>query len=831
MRVSVLLVLCVVSTFAEAALKPSEVPAFAIRCRLAELEGQPVPPERPTRFYLSGISTGVVATGDAWSPDLLCGEKAFADILKLYPNLYLKGYPVVLHLLVRPAGKTARVEVQVRWQPAMATNEPDVALSARLTGEKLGLLLWREEDHPRLATMAAYNRRYWEALGDTALTPERRPRHFPIVDRFIGGDNDPDAWREGIENLARAGFSALMLPATPDQRERLLATGLRRTAGAVYSPPGHVFDHDPKITQESLEAWARDQAAPFLKAGYTGADIALYALSDEPGWYFPSRFKAMVENPIVLKRFHEYLAGQGLTPADVGSADWESVRPLGRSQAETLTQRRLFYWTTRFFAYDSARYFARATRALENAFGASVPIYVNWNFFSGRHWFPGPFGNNPDKSSPDSAMGSHDWFEFARLRGCSMLWTEDWFGDNRAWQWSFYASKLNSAARLGGIEFGGYVIPRTAGQRPGGMIQKILTLVGHGGKALKYFVFGPEYNFPGNCYSAKSRLLPEMARAHAMIAAAEPVLWPGRRPAAPAAILQPRSALVWDPCDPKQPIVDATNTNPDRNTTDYMAEIFGLYLGLQHANQPIDWVDEDALTPEGLAPLKTLYITAPAIPAEAFAPLLAWVEAGGTLAATSAALTRDRYNQPDPSFWKRAGLDVLPREVMLCPNAANLPKVAETDVYTAVGVADEPAAGVREIRLGKGRILYYGWLPGCSYWASQGQAVNGLPAGFNAAIRDRILEPIRASGIEPPVRASLPLVETPMLLSDAGAAITLLNWRGEPVDALQLDIRLPFKAQSAETVGVGPVAMETLPDGRVRVVLPVDLADILLIRP
>jgi hypothetical protein len=46
------------------------------------------------------------------------------------------------------------------------------------------------------------------------------------------------------------------------------------------------------------------------------------------------------------------------------------------------------------------------------------------------------------------------------------------------------------------VRFGGYVIPRTAGDRPDGMLQKMLCLVGSGGKAVKFFVFGPEYNFP-----------------------------------------------------------------------------------------------------------------------------------------------------------------------------------------------------------------------------------------------------------------------------------------------------------------------------------------------
>jgi len=127
----------------------------------------------------------------------------------------------------------------------------------------------------------------------------------------------------------------------------------------------------------------------------------------------------------------------------------------------------------------------------------------------------------------DTGMGGFNWIDFGR-QDAAMLFTEDWFGDEMAPQWSFYCAKLRCAARLGNVDFGGYVIPRTAGSRENGILQKILSITAHGGKAIKYFVFGPEYVFPGNCYSFRSRLLPKMAEAHDLIARAEHLLWPGK---------------------------------------------------------------------------------------------------------------------------------------------------------------------------------------------------------------------------------------------------------------------------------------------------------------
>jgi len=62
----------------------------------------------------------------------------------------------------------------------------------------------------------------------------------------------------------------------------------------------------------------------------------------------------------------------------------------------------------------------------------------------------------------------------------------------------------------------------------------------------------------------------------------------GKPPRSEVAILAPRSAEVWDAKDIATPnqIQDATNNDLNRHTVDYMAEVFDLYLALQHANIP-----------------------------------------------------------------------------------------------------------------------------------------------------------------------------------------------------------------------------------------------------
>lgn len=847
MRFSVIVGLMVLALFpatsAGSKLKPTEVPEFEARARVVQL-GNQAPEGKKFSGSLAGGS--ITTEGSQWSRWVAFDHLDAKKTLKGYPALYMPGWPLVLKLTVAGVIDPTAVEVELKFSES---TDP-VALSGELFGPSLGILVWRDAQlRPRAATMAEYNRRYWKELQDVQIPESMRPKHFPIIDRFIGGDDDRRDWQEGIEQLERVGFSAIMLPPSRPIRELLLRSGGRRTAWAVYSPPGYAFDFDPKITTEAIALWARQQAKPYLEAGYARQDIAAFAMSDEPGWYYPSAFKALRDNPAAMARFHRYLQDQHLQPAEVGASRWEDVGPIGRSQAKDLGSRRLFYWTMRFFAHDSARHFAACTRALEAEFQPGVPIFTNWNFFSGRFYVPGPVANNAAKKDPDAAMGGHDWLEFGRLRGGTMLWTEDWFGDDRAYQWSFYCAKLRSAAAKGGVEFGGYVIPRTAGDRKDGIVQKVLSIVGSGGKAIKYFVFGPEYNFPGNCYSERASLLPKMAEAHRMIGAAEEVLWPGKRPRSAVAILAPRSAEIWDASEiaiPNQ-LQDATNNNLNRATVDYMAEVFDLYLALQHANIPVEFVDEDDLSPEGLRPFRVLYVTEPNIPAEGQRAIVEWAGAGGTLVTVSGAGRRDRYDEPCDLFGQATGIQEQFRPRLLVADTRTLEAVGKGEgklgPIRAVGVRsvvtapaeavaasfDDGMPAVIERKLDRGRMVHFAWMPGLAYWKSSVGTKDGLPAGFSDSLRSWIASPVRLANVPLPVTVNCPLVETPLLDSSAGIAVTLLNWSGGPLPEVQVEVRTGKNIGRVESVRRGKLRFQSA-DGHIRFALPLDAADIVTLR-
>ena len=559
-------------------IQPEELPTFRIRARVLQVAGA-APGERKFEFDVGGAvydlsdsPTAVATTGDAWSEWLTVSSKEKMTKSLHHITWFYRLHPLTINLYVQdpttptrtPLNFPVKVEAQLEFdetrQPITLTGELiEKAYPTAIAGLRLGLLIWRGDGipalaeyawpeaggKPQVATMTEYNKRYWKELEGKAIPAAQRPRKFPLTDSFAIYTDDRQAWRDGIAHLAGAGINVLYLPQTRSHREIGLEAGVSRVAGGTYNPPGYTWEfgagpNAPAVKPGDLEAWAQQQAKPFLDAGYKPEDVAKFAMSDEPNFTYPSSFKFLMDSPEGMKRFHEYLKAQGLQPADVGATGWDKVLPAGRTKANgDLPSRRLFYWTMRFFAHDSARHFANSTAALEKAFYKGVPITTNWNNFGSRFYTPGSPHVPADKDSPDAASGGHDWLEFGRLRGGTTIFTEDWYWDQWAPLWSYYSARMRAGAEQSGGNFGGYVVGamssadrRYASKLPGGMLQKVLALVGNGGKLVSYYRFGPEYNFPGSCYSEIPGVLPRIAEANHIIGAAEDLLWPGQRPPA-----------------------------------------------------------------------------------------------------------------------------------------------------------------------------------------------------------------------------------------------------------------------------------------------------------
>jgi hypothetical protein len=93
-----------------------------------------------------------------------------------------------------------------------------------------------------------------------------------------------------------------------------------------------------------------------------------------------------------------------------------------------------------------------------------------------------------------------------------------------------------------------------------------------------------------------------------------------------------------------------------------------------------------------------------------------------------------------------------------------------------------------------------------------------------------VLYPVQAAKVVPPVTVDRAMIESPMLLSDKGAAVTLLNWSGEEQKGVKIVVRVPFAVKSVESVKQGKLDFSQT-DQEVTCALPLGAADILMLRP
>jgi hypothetical protein len=258
---------------------------------------------------------------------------------------------------------------------------------------------------------------------------------------------------------------------------------------------------------------------------------------------------------------------------------------------------------------------------------------------------------------------------------------------------------------------------------------------------------------------------------------------------------------------------------------DYMVGVYALFRQLQQvANIAVDFLDEDDLTAEGLASLKLLIVTEPDIPTEGQAAIATWMKAGGNVLTLTGAGAYDRYHRPSTTLSDVTGIIEAPRERLMVAYASTLNTVAngtgELGDFTANGLRGQltsfdsanfkilanysngdPAIVSRDV--GKGRVTHFTFFPGIRH--HDGSPYHAVPhfnnrTNFTDGSLPYLLDCVANAGAQPRVSVSELQVETPLLSSDAGAVLTLLNWRETPVAALDVSVHLAYDVDQVTAV-------------------------------
>jgi hypothetical protein len=756
----------------------------------------------------------------------------------------------------------------VRWElvrgsaesstPVRTVDVPIVGNVAALIVPKYGL-----DDPEQLAsqvrTSAEEFRGYLETARQTTLSSTERPEKLLVANGLIGIDSSEEALDAGLETLASLGHNTVQIWSWPGVSPSVIRAkaerhGFGRFRDAVYNPPTYFHYNVPLVETESLDRWAATFRDSAKRIGAAPDSLELLHMGDEPGWYFPGVTSEVANDPQRLEVFRNYLRGKGLKPADLGASTWEEVLPGRLSAAKTLAQRRLFFWTTRFYAESLSLAFAAATRAIERQVGPRTLTTTNLNNWPGRFYIPSPgkkIANNAD-AGPDAGMGMPDWFDLGRKRAVTCIWTEDWFGDSEAQLWSLYGDLLRCAAREGGVEYGGYPVGHSTGAFAAGGAYKIATLVGHGAKAIDPYIFGPNLAFADG-WSEKEATYRNLAAGLKLIGQADRLLAPGRPRDGNIAIVFPQASQVWD---------------EDARVPAYIWELYGLHFALKHENYSVDFVDDFGLEAGDLSKRQysVVYVTAPNLSVRAQRALVDWVAKGGTVVLAPGACAADELNEPCIELRRWIGAQqgtvarVGPPHFSQATNlvrelvnfhpatAANSPAepdrsfaVAELSPWSAVAQTTRVVAQLKdgrpavvEAKHQQGRIIAFAYWPGIAYWLTPDRSnPRKLPQGWADEARKVITWPARLANTPRHVQVSEPGVEAIVLDSPRGMAVTLLNWTGKPLATLDLAIKTPANSKgtwgTVTSVTRGALEAQRNVADTLQLRLPLETVDILML--
>jgi hypothetical protein len=767
------------------------------------------------------------STGSGWSAWQQMTQAALALAVAAFPNSQSTGFPLELVLAVTPNG-ASRMEIlaevvfdatpTVTWQ--LGTAAAPVPLgreydSGNLAFSSLGFYVYLDGSG---APVAQRNRDWnaanlWGPAGASVIPAGKRPTRLILIDSVNRRGDEIDYVGEAGAALLSFGYTCGEFPASAQYRAALVAAGMPHVRAGVAIPLNGYVDYGVANVSAALAAWATAHFGPYLTAGYAGADVVSIGIQDEPNVYLPVSLNALLADSAAVARFQAYLRGDYQTsfgppaglfaPADFGQSTWGAVLPVGRSTVrvgnESVSACRLFYWSMRFIAWDMSRYSAAATAAVGTTLGLSgtAPTATNWNNYQGRFFSPSAGGNNPDPSSLDSCSISHDWWEFARLGGGGTLYSEDWYQDGVAFFASYYANRLRCAAQVGGRRFGCYQIPLRANPRTYGPLQKFSAAISHGATEIFHYKIGPQPLEPQVGYAPVDPLaISRIAACHAFIAPTEPYLLNATLQGCGVAILAPRTGYAWDERtqapNSGNPVGD-NSWGPHLQSMDYIVDEWGVWKALADQGIPCDFVDEDQLSAGGLAPYRVLYVTEQHLPLQgtaAHAALVAWMQGGGTLSLGPNAGSRDEEDQPNTIIETATGIVATAR----VPSPSHFDADASNGTVTGPGgtvtvygpkaalsaqggaavyaTRSDAAPAILVKNVGAGRVVYFTFNAGMSYWRSHAATSDGqapgfsvdLLRGFSPLLRAWIGYPCTLAGVTPPATGSVPEVE-------------LLTWR------------------------------------------------------
>ncbi|MEA3402827.1 MAG: hypothetical protein U9R79_16425 [Armatimonadota bacterium] len=451
----------------------------------------------------------------------------------------------------------------------------------------------------------------------------------------------------------------------------------------------------------------------------------------------------------------------------------------------------------------------------------------------------------------------HQWMMPFRLGALTMPWSEDyvWGIPELSPQVTGYLLDVfRCGAKYHDLPICYYVMPHSPGNTPRSFRLSYYEALAHGAKLIHHFCVTPivtayTENYVSADYLPMYREIHDVAHELGQF---DDILRGGSVRPASVALLISGTTDLWDP---------SLNYNCERKC---------LYYALRHAGIPVDFVTEEDIVEGRLADYRVLYISASHLLSGAANALREWVSGGGIVFSVAGGGVLDEYGETNATMLKLFGVDAaqLQEHDALPDIKHTLPRLRPVDglrlelpglrpvALPAIGTVQRLTAGEGARQVGRfhdgscagtlrelkeGAAVLVGGFPGVAYvtpaipvrpW-DRGTTVDAmchfLPTDFDDAARDVILWPVREAGVEPDITLSEPIVEWSTVDSDAGTAILLVNWTGEPIPELTVTVTGTLGDRRVRSVEQGPLTPRSA-EGGWQVTLPLGLTDCITVR-
>lgn len=713
----------------------------------------------------------------------------------------------------------------MRPQPAFIPFTVDIALAPEekgivksfsvAPGETGGVLTFLLQPDLKTKEGVEWSRRLVDVYRTIAAELDKEPRqaaHLPRKMRFYGGTGWPVypprsgdwAWQAGMDFRWALGLNTVQgsaLGLKPDDYAKLKAY-YQEKGDVLMKSAAHHHSQDP------------DKIAKQIGALGTAGEFYYLSYGDEIG--LPP---VNVQNAGLVAEFRQYLKERGVTPQQLGLADWAQVKPLNSLSADVAvkigvvpadrkgaaldrTLKRLYWYSCGFRTKKGVESFAAKTRRLRELLGPRVQTSANLGGMHPFYW-----------------VHQSSFIDAFKHNAMTMAWTEDYDycqPETSRLVVEYLAGYLKCGTKYHGQRMMFFCMPHYPGQSPEHLLQDLILEWGQNVKDTDWFSIPPDGFTTENYVNCRGGMptFTVIRMASDMAAVTEDWLDPAGPVPARVAMLLSEASDTWEVAGLGQWAVKQTG----EATNAFQEERKNTYYALRNAGYRVDLITEEDVREGRLKPYRALYVGGENLERATVAPITAWVKAGGTLYASAGAARKDEYDEPlnlldavlgrgARKTWHRYGgalrsdieLPFLKPLDRVKVGNGSFPALATKETFTpAAGAtvlatyADGTPAFV-SMQTGKGRGYYIGTEP-AEAWAQKALPVlpcgkggpEKLPDGsprypsfepvdFDAAAAGVILRPLRDAGIKPDIQASAPHVVCNRLAGPKGTVITVVN--------------------------------------------------------